>query len=94
MKPAWYMLVWPSLLSFAALSATGGETAVHLSARADAGKPAAKNIDAPNDSEFWELYDELADEDGRIPAPEEIPPPKEPITPSREPQSSAAPENL
>jgi hypothetical protein len=94
MKPAWYLLIWPSLLSFAALSANAYEPSAHSSMQPDGSKPAAKNIEAPSDSEFWELYDELADDSGRIPAPEEVPPPKESLTPSREPESSAAPENL
>lgn len=49
---------------------------------------------APNDAEFWELYDELADETGHIPAPEEVPPPKDQLTPSALSDSQAAQEDL
>lgn len=84
MKARWCILL-SSLLSCAPALATtpGGELAGHNAP-----------IEAPADSEFWELYDELADDNGHIPAPEEIPPPKEPLIPSREQQTRATPEDL
>lgn len=48
--------------------------------------------DVPADSEFWELYDELADDDGHLPAPEEVPPPKESLMPA--PNTEGAKEEL
>jgi hypothetical protein len=49
---------------------------------------------APNDAEFWDVYDELADDQGHMPAPEEIPPLNDPLQPSREQNTPAALENL
>lgn len=53
---------------------------------------AAKEV--PTDSEFWELYDELADESGQLPAPEEIPPPKESLMPNDASRLNASKEDL
>lgn len=65
-----------------------------ISVGAHAVEPAGQQPLAPNDAEFWELYDELADESGRIPAPEEVPPPKDQLTPSALSDTQAAQEDL
>ena len=53
-----------------------------------------RTAEAALDSEFWELYEEPADEQGQLPAPEDIPPPKESITPSSPHQADTALEVL
>ncbi|HMU67050.1 MAG TPA: hypothetical protein PKE57_07890 [Cellvibrionaceae bacterium] len=80
-------LLHASLWALALMGAAGAR------AEATAPRPQAAQ-EAPLDSEFWELYDELADDRGRLPAPEEIPPPKESLLPTPKPDNKGAKEEL
>lgn len=83
-------LLQSSLCTFALMAAAS----VQAEATAAASTPARPaHQDTPLDSEFWELYDELADDNGRLPAPEDIPPPQDSM-PNRAPTPSAALEEL
>lgn len=79
-----------SLCALALLATTKGR-AGDLGAPASASKVAQE---VPADSEFWELYDELADDSGHLPAPEEIPPPKESLMPNAASSLDTAKEEL
>jgi hypothetical protein len=90
MKASWHSLLWPLLLSASAL-ATASEPQTRPKNLAT-GKIAPAQ--APTDAEFWDLYDEIADDTGHLPAPEEIPPPKDQLVPSSEQKPTADLEDL
>ena len=92
MKHPWLIFFWPPLLSLSA--ALPIHAAQPPGSKVADKKEAAQIAEAPADAEFWDLYDELADDSGRIPTPEDVPPPKEQLMPSSEPPTGAALEDL
>lgn len=91
MKAAWHLLLWPYFIGTSAFAAAT-EPQAKINTQPRSGK--LVQVQAPADAEFWELYDELADDNGHLPAPEEIPPPQDQLVPSNESKSAAESEDL
>ncbi|MEY4588202.1 MAG: hypothetical protein RL497_278 [Pseudomonadota bacterium] len=87
-----WRLCWRAGLLSLGLAAQAAE----LPKPAELSKPAelAQRTEAPNDAEFWLLYDELADEQGHIPEPDDIPPPNDVPQPQHTEQPNPALEDL